>query len=288
MMNDFLRFISAPSYEGRPEITVLSTHRWPNFGDRLGFHLLPQLVPPQIPVVYVSTMSPDQSPPTMRSRLLILHLGTSVFSPLLNQELISFVQGFPYSIGIFGTQYREQLHGKSQLFHELLNHLTIWCARYKEDLDQFDRPANGVHFGDWLIDLFPLTYPVQKSGVTVPAELRHTDVALDRIIQHIQQYSHVHSARLHPLLCALTSAASFSYEEQREYDGSHSSGKFRSLFLDVFHVDYPENQIIPIDRQAVAAYKLFVRNNILQLASAIKVLFSNDLDAASSAAPASK
>jgi len=273
MANVFRSYILPPTYKDLPQITVLSTHRWPNFGDRLGFHLLSRLVPPQVPVVYASKPPRELPPLPDRSRLLILYLGTSVFAPILNQGLVSFAQSFQYSIGIFGTQYREQLRGSSDLFHRLLSGLTIWCARYKEDLDLWGRPANGVHFGDWLVDMFPLTYPKVESSLNIPASIRHTNVALDRTIQDVQRYAHVHSARLHPLLCALTSARSFSYEEQREYFGDGTSGKFRSLFLDVFNTDYLENEAVSVDRQAVIAYKIFVRKNIEQLASAINVLF---------------
>jgi hypothetical protein len=234
-------------------------------------------VPPAVPVVYRYDRvgDPPFTQAQVRSRLLILFLGTSVFSQLLNPRLIAFVRSFHYSIGIFGTQYREQLGRKSALFAELLSALTIWCARYKEDLEYYHYPVNGVHFGDWLVDLFPLTFPESEKTLTIPADIRHNEVALDRTIQDIQRHSHVHSARLHPLLCALTSAKSFSYEEQREYSGAHPSGKFRSLFLDLFHTDYPENESVPVDRQAVIAYKVFVRNNIEHLAGAIEVLFGD-------------
>jgi hypothetical protein len=81
------------------------------------------------------------------------------------------------------------------------------------------------------------------------------DLPLDRTIQKIQQYRSVHSTRVHPLLCALTSAAQVAYREQREAPGGGDSGKFRSLMLDIFGRTYPEDRFFTFNRDAVAAYR---------------------------------
>jgi hypothetical protein len=88
------------------------------------------------------------------------------------------------------------------------------------------------------------------------------DLPMDRTIQHIQRHKRVFSERLHPLLCALTSAEQVAYVEQREMgDRMHASGKFRSMLFDVFGQTFPENIFWPVDRGRVAAYKTKVRTN---------------------------
>ena len=99
-----------------------------------------------------------------------------------------------------------------------------------------------------------------------------TELPLDRLIQKIQSYKRVSSARLHPLLCAFTSAESVSYCEQRESRTQEVSGKFRSLLLDVFRRDYPEGKPFEVDRSAVIKYKEKVAAGVLRLSSAINRL----------------
>jgi hypothetical protein len=85
---------------------------------------------------------------------------------------------------------------------------------------------------------------------------------MDRTIQHIQRHSRVFSERLHPLLCALTSASQVAYTEQREMgDRTFASGKFRSMLLDIFGQTFPESLFWKVDRDRVAAYKAKVRCN---------------------------
>ncbi len=87
------------------------------------------------------------------------------------------------------------------------------------------------------------------------------DLPMDRTIQQIQRYTRVFSERLHPLLCALTSARQVGYVEQRETPDRAPSGKFRSMLIDVFGQTFPENMFWNVDRDSVAAYKAKVRAN---------------------------
>ena len=88
------------------------------------------------------------------------------------------------------------------------------------------------------------------------------NLPLDRVIQQIQQYKVVHSTRLHPLLCALTSSEIVSYSEQYESNNKNiKSGKFRSMLMDIFGMTFPENTRWQVNRNAVADYKLKVKNN---------------------------
>jgi hypothetical protein len=117
------------------------------------------------------------------------------------------------------------------------------------------------HLGDWLINAFPLTLPSIAQQLHIGGGILR-DLPMDRTIQHIQRHARVFSERLHPLLCALTSAAEVAYVEQRESaDKSLASGKFRSMLIDVFGHTYPENIMWKVDRARVAAYKAKVRRN---------------------------
>jgi hypothetical protein len=92
-----------------------------------------------------------------------------------------------------------------------------------------------------------------------------SNAPLDRLIERIQAHRHVKSGRLHPLLCALTSAEAVAYSEQYEDDGVTPSGKFRSLLMDIFGMHKPEGQFWPVDRVAVGAYKAKVRRGLEEL-----------------------
>ena len=95
---------------------------------------------------------------------------------------------------------------------------------------------------------------------------RLNNLPLDRIIQEIQRHQRIFSPRLHPLLCALTSAREVEYAEQREQAGSdEASGKFASMLLDIFGQTYPENAPWTVDRAKVVAYKAQVAANVAGL-----------------------
>ena len=127
---------------------------------------------------------------------------------------------------------------------------------------------NVVHLGDWLIDQFPMTTPTStsrcKSATRSAAELRST--APSRRSSCTRQ---VYSARLHPLLCALTSAELVAYAEQpSEHMPDIVSGKFRSMLIDIFGRSYPEKKFFMVDRDAVTRYKARVHRNVGQVARA--------------------
>jgi hypothetical protein len=92
----------------------------------------------------------------------------------------------------------------------------------------------------------------------------------------------VFSTRLHPLLCALTSAAEVAYSEQREGDQAGSmSGKFRSMLIDIFGRTYPEQHFFAVDRDAVARYKAHVRGNVSKIGAQLEAMLRNVTVAAS-------
>ena len=113
-----------------------------------------------------------------------------------------------------------------------------------------------------------------KAGTLKVGDEIWKDLPLDRTIQQIQQYRRVVSTRLHPLLCALTSAQEVAYSEQPDA-GGRPSGKFRSMLLDVFGREYPESDLFEVDKDAVRSYKTFVRNNLRELERRIAVLLND-------------
>lgn len=242
----------------RKRVHVISYNNVGNFGDRLGYHLLNDVLPPHAEVSW-GTLRP-WSPVPSGIDLLIVGIGNSLFGDLVDDQLQAAVAGAKASIGIFGTQYRAQL--PAERLAKLIGGLTHWYARYEEDVLLYGRGRNNVsHLGDWLINAFPLAMPSIAQELRIGGGILR-DLPMDRTIQHIQRHARVSSERLHPLLCALTSAAEVAYAEQRETaDKSVASGKFRSMLIDIFGQTYPENMFWKVDRDRVAAYKAKVRRN---------------------------
>ena len=181
---------------------------------------------------------------------------------------MSLVRSVPRTVGIFGTQYREGID--RCLLSQLLNELTVWFARYEEDLLLYGKGrSNALHLGDWLFSALPMTRWTKDETLTIKKEPGN-DLPLDRAVQDIQQYRCVSSERLHPLLCALTSAEQITYTERRECSGATGSGKFRSMFLDIFGRTWPEATAFEFNRAAVAGY----RSRVMKVISGMPQLFT--------------
>ncbi len=247
-------------------ILVMSYNNCGNFGDRLGFHIINSLLPAEAEVHYA-----NYKPWNVQEGnydLLILGTGHSLFQPILTEQLLSLVRSVPRTVGIFGTQYREAID--RSLLSEILDELTVWFARHEEDLLLYGKGRpNALHLGDWLLSAFPMTRWTKDATLNIGKEIWN-DLPLDRTIQNIQQYRHVFSERIHPLLCALASAERIAYTEQRECGGTLASGKFRSMFLDIFGRTWPESTAFEFDRAAVAGY----RSRTTKIMSGMPQLFS--------------
>ena len=241
-------------------VWVLSYNSIGNFGDRLGGQVLSQELPPNARVSHIHHY-PWDAPPEGAPDLLILGVGNSVFQPMLTDELLKLVDRAGRTVGIFGTQYREAID-RSRMA-SLLDRMESWWARHEEDLGLYGGGRGNVHhLGDWMIDACPMATWRQDELFRVGEEATD-DSPLDRLIERYQSYRQFASPRMHPLLCALTAAEQVGYQEQREMDDpALVSGKFRSMFLDIFGVDKPEKQMWSVDRAAVVAYKAKVRGNI--------------------------
>jgi len=253
-------------------VAVISDHDAGYFGDRLGYHMINALLPGEADVHHLTFRTLARAQKSYD--LVVLGIGNSLFQPLLGGEVLDIVSRAKASIGIFGTQYRELIPRPA--LDRLLDRLDTWYARYEDDVLLYGRGRkNVVHLGDWLIDQFPLTRPSLDEPLQVDEEIVG-DLALDRAIQTIQQHRQVYSARLAPLLCALTSAELAAYADlpSAEVPGI-ASGRFRSLLIDVFGRTYAEKKFFMVDRDAVARYKAQVHRNVAKVGERIDAILRN-------------
>ncbi|MGD1073611.1 MAG: tetratricopeptide repeat protein [Bryobacteraceae bacterium] len=231
----------------RRRVLVMSGN---NGWDRLGFHLIDSLMPAGVEVHH-GHFQPWEVPHGDFD-LLVLGTGDSVFHPILSDQLMELVCRIPRSVGIFGTQYREGIDRRRMT--QLLDRLTVWFARYEEDLLLYGAGRrNAVHLGDWLIGAFPMTRWNRDETLHVDGE-GWKNLPLDRAIEDIRRYRNVVSEAVEPLLCAMTSAERVAYREQRDGSGN-LSGRFRSLLIDIFGRTWPESNLFEFPREAVAAYR---------------------------------
>jgi len=248
-------------------VLILSYLNCHNFGDRLGFQVVNAILPADVQVVHAALNFAFV--PEGEFDLMILGLGQSLnAASILRPQLAELLQRIPRVIGIFGTQYPSQYRAMPPgQFDAFLNRLTTWWARYETDIRDYGSGLSDVrHLGDWLVSAFPMTEPRWDKTLVIEAEMRDEELPIDRVIQRIQAYRQVNSARLHPLLCALTSAERVCYQKQKEIEGSDEpSGKFDALLLDVFGRTYPEQEWFDVNRDAVVRYKRKVEANMAAL-----------------------
>jgi tetratricopeptide (TPR) repeat protein len=269
-LQDLLVLNPVAARQAERRVVVLSYNNAGNFGDRLGYHNICAMLPDHATVEFAHL-----KPWTATDKpidLLVLGVGNSLFEPLLTAELQALVDRSKRKIGIFGTQYREAIdRGKLDRLTGSLDH---WFARFEEDLLLYGKGrSQATHLGDWLIDNFAMTEPTNESLLRIGSEILR-ELPLDRTIQKIQSCRHVFSERLHPLLCALTSAETVGYAEQRESGSDLPSGKFASMLIDVFGRSFAENTRWRVNRDAVRTYKRAVAQNKQDVRRAIDRLLS--------------
>jgi hypothetical protein len=250
-------------------VAVISYNDVGNFGDRLGYHMINSLLPSEATVHHLTFKTLDRAHASYD--LIVLGIGNSIYQQLLGDDLLEVMKRGRAKVGIFGTQYRELIPQPS--LDRLIDRLDIWFARYEDDVLMYGRGRSNVeHLGDWLIDQFPMSTPTDEGDLHIGDEIMK-EASLDRTIQHIQRYKKVFSTRLHPLLCAFTSAETVAYQEQPAGGGtSIVSGKFRSMLIDIFGRTYPENQYFAVDRDAVARYKRRVHGNVATVGARLDAL----------------
>jgi len=249
-------------------VAVISYNDVGNFGDRLGYHMINSLLPSEANVHHLTFKTLDRAHD--RYDLIVVGIGNSIYQPLLRDDLLEVLKRGKAKVGIFGTQYRELIPRPS--LDRLIDRLDTWFARYEDDVLMYGRGRSNVeHLGDWLIDQFPMSTPTE-GDLDIGDEIMK-EMSLDRTIQQIQRYKKVFSTRLHPLLCAFTSAETVAYQEQPAGGGtSIVSGKFRSMLIDIFGRTYPEKKYFAVDRDAVARYKKRVHGNVATVGARLDAL----------------
>jgi hypothetical protein len=264
--------IDAQSPINSCSVAVISHNDVGNFGDRLGYHIVNSLFPGEATVHHLTFQTLDLA--RDKYDLVVVGIGNSIFHPLLRDDLLDVVGRGKAAVGIFGTQYRELM--PRHALDRLIDRLDVWFARYEDDVLMYGRGrVNVEHLGDWLIDQFPMGVPTSDELLHIDDRIL-LDIPLDRTIQFIQRHRQVYSTRLHPLLCALTSAETVAYAEQPD-DGDISimSGKFRSMLIDIFGRTYPEKAFFTFDRDAVTRYKRRVRRNVAAAGERLEAILRN-------------
>jgi hypothetical protein len=253
-------------------VAVISDSDLGTFGGRLGCQMINALLPGEAEVHHLSFGTLDQA--RDKYDLVVLGIGNGLFQPLLGDDVLDIVSRGKAAIGIFGTQYRELIPRVG--LDRLIDRLDIWFARYEDDVLLYGRGrGNVMHLGDWLIDQFPMNTSSVDEPLQIVDEIR-PDHALDCAIQIIQRHKNVYSARLHPLLCALTAAELVAYAEQpSEQMPDIVSGTFRSMLIDIFGRSYPEKQFFMVDRDAVRRYKARVHRNVARVGERIDAILRN-------------
>ena len=267
--------MSTPPAAPLKKVLVLSYLNYRNFGDRLGYHVVNSVLPANAVVTHLPLNTPVF--PDEPFDLLILGVGHSLNAPsIARPEIQRLIATAPRILGIFGTQYPYQYREMLEpgVFEALLDRMTTWWARNRSDVETFGGGrANVRHLGDWLISAFPMATPRLDRTLTIGPEVVDKDVSLDRVIQQIQAYRLVSSARIHPLLCALTSAEQVRFQEQREAFGRKTeSGKFATMLTDIFGRSFDEDVFFAVDRDAVLRYKLLVEANMAALRAEVRAL----------------
>jgi hypothetical protein len=253
-------------------VAVVSCYDIGNFGDRLGYHMINALLPPQAEVHHLSFRALHEARPSYD--LVVLGIGNSLYHKVLTEGTLDVLARGKAAIGIFGTQYRELI--QRPVLDRLLDRLDTWFARHEDDLLHYGRGrANAVHLGDWLIDQFPMTSASEDKLLRI-GEDAWSEMPLDRVIQQIQRHKNVFSERLHPLLCALTAAELVAYVDQREAGSPLIvAGKFRGMLIDIFGRTFAERKFFEVDRAAVMRYKARVRANVARVGERIDAILRN-------------
>ncbi len=253
-------------------VAVVSCGEDDTFGDRLGMHMINAMLPGEAEVHHLNFRTLNEA--REQYDLVVLGTGNSLFQPLMNGAVLDIIGRGKTSIGIFGTQYRELLPRPA--LERVIERLDTWYARSEDDVLMYGRGRkNVVHLGDWLIDQFPMSHATDNEPLLIGPETG-IELPLDRIIKIIQGHRQVHSERLAPFLCALTSADFAAYAEAASpQQPGIASGRFRSLLLDIFGRSYPEKEFFMVDRDAVRRYKSRVHRNVGLLGEHIDSLLRN-------------
>jgi hypothetical protein len=239
------------------------------FGERVGRHIIGQLLPGEAHVEHITFDALD----AVRGEfdLVIVGVGGGLIPPQMNEALFDVVSRGRSAIGIFGTQYRELI--PRAVMERLLDRLDCWYARHEADVLMYGRGReDNVHLGDWLIDAFPLTQASDDEPLLIGANVgAGSDLA--ETIAYIQRHKRVFSTQGAALICALTSAETAAYSESPNGRlPGIESGEFRGLLIDIFGRTYPDKDFFLIDRDAVMRYRSSVHDKVVAMRERIATL----------------
>jgi len=219
------------------------------------------VLPPWAEVTH-APLPPFWKSPSTDYDMVIIGTGHSVFEGTLTDELFAFLEKIPVCIGIFGTQYRDMIN--RQKLARLFENIDYWFARNADDIEFVGQAAattKTTHLGDWLINAFPMAKWTKDQELYIPADFIKMRKDILTTTHEIQSYKVVNSYRLHPLLCALTSAEKVKFTDQREMGSTLKSGKFDSMLTDIFGRTFAEDVYFPVAKNDVVNYKVFTRTN---------------------------
>jgi len=248
-------------------VLVLSYNVCANFGDRLGLDLIIRLLPPEAEIC-ISPLPPFWKKPEGFFDLVVVGTGHSIFHKTLDKQLIDFLREQKSVVGVFGLQYHELLPAEEM--NEFFSSIDCWFSRSKYDIDFLRRnaslPRRFAHLGDWLINAFPIVSWVDERTCQIGPDFINTERDIQRTIQEIQKFRRISSARLHPVLCALASADEVSFQEQAEMGSQFVSGKFRSMFLDIFGKSPEPGEWFRVERCIVQSYKssVYIKTELMR------------------------
>lgn len=252
-------------------VAVISDDDGRNFGARLGRHMINALLPGEAEVHHLTVRTLSEARESYD--LVVLGTGNGLLPTLLGDEVLDIIARGKAAIGIFGTQGRELIARPA--LNRLVDRLDAWFARYEDDVLMYGRGrSNVVHIGDWLIDQFPLTRPINDEPLVVDNEPGQ-ELALDRAICTIQQHRQVYSTVPTALLCALTSAELAAYADLPAQQPDFAAGQFRSMLMDVFGRAFPAQKFFLVDRDAVVRYKARVHDNVGKVGACIGSILRN-------------
>lgn len=269
------RHFDSEFYNSGMKVLVVSKIFMRNFGDRLGYHnvtMLTSLIPNVTCVDFDDPEVLEKNPADYD--LVIIGTGNSIYHNMISEKFYDYLSKANHVVGICGFQYYEMLEKNKDLFEKCINQFDKIFIRYEKDIHFLKKlnisTEHVTHLGDWLIMLFPITSWNKDETLYITHKEPFIRNALDLYIQDIQTYRHVHSNRLHTLLCAFCSAEKVSYGEQFDKRKNIYSGKFEGLLKDVFGETYQPNEYFVVNKQSVLNYRNKVSNNFLTLVDYIK------------------
>lgn len=242
-------------------IALINTEPSTSFSAALRLRLVNSILPPGAEPSVFDIGEIEQAEPNFD--LAIVGTGGDLDSAQISEGLLNFLDHVPRAIGLFGIGDRDSQNDKIAC---LLDRLFLWGARHEQDVLLYGRGrGNVLHFGDWLIDAFPLGLGTDGNSLRLD-----NSALLDAAENILAQLRRHHRADVgHPdlLLAALCCCDELSFHDEQ----NQAAGRFRALLIDVLGRSYAQNEAIAVDREAVMAYKARTRLMIDELRKVLAI-----------------